>query len=196
MMNSLSRFKTVMTAIALASSSALILPPDCLGSDSVKPPEIFRVNEKRTNLLLFTSGYEALYGNLDGATDVLGLGTLGTTLSRDDNRYVLHTGRLFIDNGKQPFSISTRLCSVRVNADATVVIEVHPRKPVRITALSGARESAVVIKARGRKGQSFALKPGEELVLADSVLSPEMRHHQMDSSASTCRFSRKLEGWI
>ena len=172
------------------------MPLDALGADSVKAPEIIRVNEKRTNLLLFTSGYEALYGNLAGATDVLGLGTLGTTLSRDDNRYVLHTGRLLIDNGKQPFSISTRLCSVRLNADATVVIEVHPRKPVRITALAGARDSAVVVKARGKRGQSFALKPGEELVLADSVLAPEDEAPSDGSSALTCRSFRKLEGWI
>ncbi len=172
-MNSMGRFKILTAGILLASSSASLLPAGiCAAADTVSRPEIIRVNEKRTNLLLFTSGYEALCGNIGGASEVLGLGTLGTTLSQDDNRYVLHTGRLFIDNGKQPFTISTRLCSVRVNPDAAVVIEVHPRKPVRVTALAGG-QSAVVIKARGKRGQSFTLKPGEELMLADSVLAPE-----------------------
>jgi hypothetical protein len=136
-------------------------------------PEIIRVNEKRTNLLLFNTGAEAITGTIGGAADVFLLGTLGTVVSTDLDRLVLHTGRLDIDTGKAQLAISTRLASVTVRPNSAVVIEVHPRKPVRIMAIGGANQDNVMVKTRGKRGQIIWLKPGEEVVITDSVLPKE-----------------------
>lgn len=149
------------------------IPTDIKVPPRPQQPEIIRVNEKRTNLLLFNTGTEAISGNIAGAADVLMLGSIGTVLSTDMDRLVLHTGRLVLDTGKTQLALSTRLASVTIRPNSAVVIEVHPRKPVRIMAIGGANQDDVMVKTRGKRGQIIWLKPGEEVVITDSVLPKE-----------------------
>lgn len=133
--------------------------------------EVIRVNESRTNLLLFPTGGEIFYDALTPANaDVFVAGSAGTVLSIDNNRVVFHTGQLFLNSGKNSLTVGTRLANIRLGADSTIALDIHPHKPLHIAVLSGT--SPVHLKVKERR-TPIMLKPGEELYISDTVLPTE-----------------------
>lgn len=195
------------TAVALFLASHLSLSAGLCQQSSPSDPttpatpkrEVIRVNESRTNLLLFPTGEEVFYDALSPAnTDVFLAGAAGTTLSIDNSRLVFHTGQLFLNSGKNILTVGTRLANIRLAPDTTAVLDIHPHKPLRIAILSG--NSPAHIKIRERKSTEM-LKTGEELYVSDTVL-PAEQYKSSDPVAredvSTERKSfdaRKLLAW-
>lgn len=130
--------------------------------------EVIRVNPTRTNLLLFPTGEEVFYEALSPLNaDVFAAGSAGTVLSIDNHRPVLHTGHLFLNSGKHVLTIGTRLANIRLNPDTTVVLDIHPHKPLHIEVLSGTTPAHVKLREHRTP---VVLKAGEELFVSDSTL--------------------------
>ena len=164
-------------AIPLALACNLIAVSGlCQISPSTAPPmapkrEVIRVNESRTNLLLFPTGEEVFSDALSPVdTDVFASGIAGTALSIDNHRLVFHTGQLFLTSGKNTLTVGSRIANIRLSPDTTVVLDIHPHKPLRVAVLSGA--SPVHLKVKDRR-TPIMLKTGEELYVSDTVLPPE-----------------------
>lgn len=175
---------------ALALAYGLVCTGIALAADATpaeRKPEVIRVNETRTNLLLFPTGDEVLLDRLSPYTsEVFAAGSAGTVLSIDNNRFVFHTGRLFFNSGKNSLTIGTRLANIRLPAETTVILEAHPHKPLRIAVLSGT--GPVHLKIKERRSPEI-LKNGEELYISDTVLPPE----QYQSSDSVPRENASVE---
>jgi len=145
--------------------------PSATQSPAPQKREVIRVNESRTNLLLFPTGEEVFSDDLSPMdTGVFASGTAGTVLSIDNHRVVFHTGQLFLTSGKNTLTVGTRLANVRLSPDTTIVMDIHPHKPMRIAVLSGA--SPVHLKIKERRAP-IMLKNGEELYVSDTVIPPE-----------------------
>lgn len=146
-------------------------PPPATQTPSAPKREVIRVHESRTNLLLFPTGEEVFSDALGPANaDIFASGSAGTVLSIDNHRLVFHTGQLFLTSGKNTLTVGTRLANIRLNPDTTVVLDIHPHKPLRVAVLSGA--SPVHLKIKDRR-TPIMLKAGEELYVSDAVLPPE-----------------------
>lgn len=165
----LHRLAVVLLSLAVAAAVAQALEP---GSTRAPRVETIRVSERRSNLLLFSTGKETLARPI-GRSELVALGAPGTLVSIDEGRLVFHTGRLVVATGKTSQDIGMRLSTLRIAANAAVVVEAHPHLPVRVMCAGGAGGPVVKVKTRGRLGQIVWLSPGEELVLSDRLLNPE-----------------------
>jgi len=167
--------------------SGLPLPAaasDQPGAATAARSEVIRVSERRSNLLLFNSGDEIITGTIDGGSQLFAWGSSGTTLSTDQGRMGLHTGRLLVDNGKQPLTIGARLCSIRINPGVTAVIEQHPQQPVRIMVVGGPSKPSLRVKPLGKVGRYIWLLPGEELILSDRTLPEAVDSDRLERHAA------------
>src|SRR5262249_17067493 len=162
---------TAFILLFVVATSATSAPGEKHDTTPPAKPEIIRVSEKRSNLLLFQAGGEVFAGNL-GKSELTAIAVPGTVVSTDEGRVVLHIGRLLVLSGKTQVDIGMRLGTIRLARDSSALIEVRLGKPVPVMC-TGGRAAPVKIRTRGRLGQFIWLQPSEELLLSDRVLPAE-----------------------
>lgn len=171
-------FRPAVTLLLAYSLSFGVAFGVAFGQTSSEPPlpalpkrEVIRVNPTRTDLLVFPTGEEVFFDALSAMNPgVFMAGSGGTVVSIDNNRPVLHTGHLFLNSGKNALTFGTRLANIRLGVDTTVVLDIHPHKPLHIAVLAGT--SPVHLKVREHR-VPIILKAGDELYISDTVLPVE-----------------------
>jgi hypothetical protein len=134
--------------------------------------EFVRVmGEHNKDLVVFTTASQVFMGSVDGG-DYEAIGAPGTVISHEQNTVVLHRGRLALDSGKNTTNVNTRVGVVSVAAGATVIVDDHPGKPVRVLAIGGSGDAPITVSRSGEE-ELVTLRPGEEAILGDTDLAAE-----------------------
>ncbi len=111
-----------------------------------------------------------LYMGVAGSDDSLEIAEEDTEVENTAGQVVLHKGRLTLESGSSPVTVNTQAGLVTVSPNAAVALELNPGKSLHIMALAGG-DSAVTVS--GKSGKSLAMKPGQELIMAERALSEE-----------------------
>jgi hypothetical protein len=132
-----------------------------------------QVASNKSQMIMFTAANQVF----TGARGRKLTGRAGTTISMNKDLVVLFSGRLKAESGKNATTIDTPKCKISLAADASVVVDAQPGKPVRIMALASGTDSGsqrmVSVAPAAEGAAAIDLQPGEELIIGDSQLSEE-----------------------
>jgi hypothetical protein len=158
----------VMTRADIPQSIVTQLSVQHMQMPEISQPMI-RISERRPDVMLFTTSNQVMSGDLTGSPGTVIVGTHGTAVSASSDGVILHTGAVVADSGDEPASIITKSGKVTIGSDTTAAVISSADNGVRVVAVAGKneRDAKVTFKANGGQEQTFELKPGQELIVAD-----------------------------
>lgn len=166
--------RIVNTDMASASSGGRsALEPLNIVRDAGTVMPVVRVGERRTDLVLFTSGGQVLSGVVGGSKGGTAVGARGTTVSNDREALVLHGGRLYADAGEQDMVVKASFGNIVLKSGTTAAIVADDQGEGRLVVLGGGENAEVLLTPPG-SNTPVALKPGEQanIRLEDTTLEP------------------------
>jgi hypothetical protein len=129
-----------------------------------------RTSSGRYDLFVFTHPGQVLRGQLGSAKDATVMARTGTTISSDRNRTVLHEGCMSLSCRRGSATLIARLASIKVPANAAVVLCCVPSLGTLKISVVAAGRSNVTVRTRV-PGSTFVLRKGEEVILSDNQTS-------------------------
>ncbi|MBY0549198.1 MAG: hypothetical protein K2W95_18130 [Candidatus Obscuribacterales bacterium] len=154
--------RIVNTDMASASSGGRsVLEPLNIVRDAGTVMPVVRVGERRTDLVLFTSGGQVLSGVVGGSKGGTAVGARGTTVSNDREALVLHGGRLYADAGEQDMVVKASFGNIVLKSGTTAAIVADDQGGGRLVVIGGGENAEVLLTPPG-SNTPVALKPGEQ----------------------------------
>ncbi|GEM_PF-3363425 len=164
-----SQHGTTMATASTFHQSSMVLPATMV-QQRIEIQPVIQVSRSHSDLTIFTTASQVLTGIQGARSDTIAFGERGTTVSVDGRQLVIHTGRVFADNGNEPLTVTTRGAEVTIAPHSAAKILDEPGRPVSVMAIAGG-QAAVIVEPAGSGAGKITLAPGEQVTLSGGPLS-------------------------
>lgn len=133
----------------------------------------FHVAGHDSTLVFFTNAGQVFAGGHGGSGGVVCVGAPGTILGVSKSVTVLHTGRVLASSSNHALTVGTAFAAVTIPAGASAVMDLKPDRSLHVMAVGGEGSPPLMVNAGGEAAAPVVLRPGEEMIVADSSIATE-----------------------